>query len=165
MKKIILIVLVFIVSLSLAGVAMALPPKPPASICLDTTGGGNTMGVLALVVKPSSTIKFSDGTQKFYSIQGALVDSPAVYSPLVGSGYMEGNIFHFVFNSTYNLSGTPYFIQGEGFLDVMAHTGTSNVYISFTGNHNYPLTQVPCTNYEILSEGSEPEGSDLLLQK
>ncbi|MGZ3880231.1 MAG: hypothetical protein ACXVBF_02780 [Flavisolibacter sp.] len=168
MKKIVLTMLVFVVSLSLTGVAMAAAPKPPASFCLDTaTGGVGTMGVLALVVKPSSTIKFLDGTQKFYSIQGALID-PSIYGPLVGSGYMEGNIFHFTFSTTYFYSGYTDFWQMEGFWDVIAHTGTLYGYQSFGGasfSYTFSLTQVPCTNYQILSEGSEPEGSDVLLHK
>ena len=150
-----------------SSLAMAVAPKPPASFCLDTTGGGITTGILAFVVKPSSNIKFLDGTQKFWSIQGALIDPP-IYSPLVGSGYMEGNIFHFTFSITYYYSGYTNFYQTEGFWDVIAHTGTLYAYQSFGGasySYTFSLTQVPCIDNEILSEGSEPEGSDVLLHK
>jgi hypothetical protein len=147
MKKILSTVLVFVVSLSLAGVAMAAAPKPPAKICLNAGGGG----IFALVVKPSSNIKMLDGTQKFYSIQGAIIapgNNPTM--PLVGSGYMEGNVFHFTFNSTYDSLNTAYFVQAEGFWDVIALGGTTYMYISASGNFTSPLSQVSCTDYDIL---------------
>jgi hypothetical protein len=156
MKRILSTVLVFVVSLSLAGVAMAAAPKPPTSICLYTGGGG---GVYALVVKPSSNIKMFDGTQKFYSIQGAIIAS--VNMPVHGSGYMEGNVFHFTFNSTYNISGTPYFVQVEGFWDVIAKGGSAYAYISASGNWSYSLSQVDCDNYDIVYS-QENEGSPYL---
>jgi hypothetical protein len=158
MKKIVLTMLVFVVSLSLAGVAMAAAPKPPANICLNAGAGG----VYALVVKPSSTIKFLDGTQKFYSIQGAIIAS--VNMPVVGAGYMEANVFHFTFNATYDLSGTPYFVQVEGFWDVVALTGTAYQYISATGNHTDSLTKVDCTSYDIVYS-QENGGSPYLPSK
>jgi hypothetical protein len=160
MKKIVLIVLVFTVCLSLAGVAMAVVPKPPASICLDT----GAAVVFSLVVKPSSAIKMLDGTQKFWSIQGALL-SPGVDFPVIGSGYIEGNVFHFTLNGTYNITGTANWIQAEGFWDVIAHTGTMYIYITASGNWTFPLSQVPCTDYDILFLGSGAEGSPLLPPK
>ena len=75
---------------------------------------------------------------------------------------MEGNVFHFTLTGTYNLTGTAYFIQGEGFWDVIAHTGTMYAYISATGNWTFTLSQVPCTDYDILFLGSGAEGSPLL---
>jgi len=146
MKKILSTILVFVVSLSLAGVAMAAAPKPPASLCLNAGAGG----VYALALKPGKNIKMLDETEKFYSINGAIIVAGiALYMPLVGSGYVEGNVFHFTFNSTYNLSGTPYYVQAEGFWDIIAMTGSAYVYISATGNHSYSLSQVSCTDQVI----------------
>ena len=127
-----------------SSLAMAAAPKPPANICLNNSSGS----VFSIVVKPSSTIKMSDGTQKFYSIQGAVIAS--VNMPLVGAGYVEGTVFHFNFNGTYNISGTPYFFQMEGFWDLIAKTGTMYAYISATGNWVWTLSQVSCTDYDIL---------------
>ncbi len=155
MKKIISMILVFIVSLSLVGVATAAALKPPASVCLNAAGGG----IYALVVKPSSAVKMLDGTQKFYSIQGAII--VGFNMPLVGSGYMAGNTFHFSFTSTYNNAGTPVYIQAEGFYDVVAKTGTEYIHYSNSGDFVNPLTPVPCTNYDILY-GQEIVGSQFL---
>ncbi len=156
MKRILSTVLVFVVSLSLAGVAMALPPRVPATICLNAATGG---GVYALLIKPSGNIRMLDGPEKFYSIQGAIV-VPGLFMPLSGSGYMVegGPVFHFSFNSTYNISGTPYFVQAEGFWDVVAKAGAAYTYISATGNHTYSLSAVSCTGYDILYS-QENQGS------
>jgi hypothetical protein len=139
MKKILPTILVFVVSLSLAGVAMAIAPNPPRNICLYAGSGG----VYAFLVKPMGNINFFDGMQKFYSIQGAII--AAVNMPIVGSGYVEGNVFHFVFNSTYNISGTPYFVRAEGFWDLVALTGSAYVYDSATGNWINSLSEISCT--------------------
>lgn len=160
MKKILSTILAIVVSLSLAGVAMAAAPKPPASICLDTS----SLVIFSLATKATGNIKMEDGAQKFYSIQGAYL-APSVYFPVVGSGYMEGNIFHFTLTGTYNVSGTPNWIQAEGFWNVTAHTGAMYAYITASGNHTYTLSQVPCTDYDILFLGSGAEGSPLLPRK
>ncbi len=162
MKRMLSTMLVFVFSLFLVGTAMAAAPKPPASLCLNAGGGG----IWVLVVKPSSSIKMEDGAQKFYGIQGGIIGS--VSMPLVGSGYMEGGVFHFTFNSTYNSSGTPYFIQAGGFWDVTALTGSLYAYYSFSGNHSGPLSQLPCTDYETLgtlhSQGNTGSDWDIPLK-
>jgi hypothetical protein len=145
MKKILLTILVFVVSLSLAGVAMATAPKPPASICLQASSS-----FYVFAVKPVGNLKMLDETEKFYSIRGAIIATPTLNMPLVGSGYVEGNVFHFTFNSTYNLSGTPYYVQAEGFWDVIAQTGTMYAYISLSGNWTWALSAVPCTGQVIV---------------
>ena len=163
MKKIVLIMLVFVVSLSLAAVAMAVAPKPPASICVHVFGPGLEAGVYALAVKPGPNIKLADGTQKFYSIQGALIDLSPVYSPVVGAGYMEGNIFHFTLNTTYHYSGTPNFIQWEGLWDVIAKTGSMYGYFSISGSrYSLTLEQVDCTG-EVIVYSEENARSPYLL--
>jgi len=159
MRKILLMILVFVVSLSLSGVATAAALKPPANICLDTGAGL----IYSLVVKPGSAIKMQDGTQKFYSIQGALLTpSAALFGAAVGSGYMEGSVFHFTLTGTWNLSGTAHWMQGEGYWDVVSHTGTMYAYFTTSGNWTFTLSQVPCTDYDILNQGLGAEGSPLL---
>jgi len=147
MKKIVSAMLVFVVSLSLGGLAMAAASKPPASFCLNA----GSLGVYVLVVKPSSSIKMSDGVQKFYSLQGAIIaigNHPTM--PLIGSGYMAGNVFHFTFNSTYDNSGIPAWVQAEGFWDVITHTGTVHQYVSIGSNITSALSQVLCTGSDIV---------------
>ncbi len=156
MKRILLTILVSVLSLSLAGVATAAPPKPPKSLCINTCCSGG--GVFALVVKPSASIKMLNGTQKFYSIQGANIAD--INMPVVGAGYMEGNTFHFTLNSTYNSSGTPYFIQEEGFWDVISKTGTMYAHFSAGANYTYSLSEASCTDQDILYR-QEDEGSPL----
>jgi len=117
MKKIVSTMLVSVVSLTLAGLAMAAAPKPPASICLDLGVGA----VYCLAMKSSSAVKMSDGTQKFYNIQGAIV-SGATW-PIVGSGYIEGTVFHFSVNGAYNNSGTPQWVQQCTLMSVLAEIG------------------------------------------
>ena len=145
MRNILSTILVFILSLSLVGVAMAAAAKPPASFCF-TPGYGF---IYALVVKPSSNIKMSDGTEKFYKIQGGFIGG-GFNTPVAGSGYIEGNIFHFTVDSTYTDSGTARYIKGEGFWDPIAKTGTMYAYFSVSGNWIFPLTEETCSNYQIL---------------
>ncbi len=160
MKKIVSTMLVFVVSLSLVGMAMAAGPKPPASICLDT--GASVIMILG--VKPSAAIKMQDGAQKFYSIQGALISLPIpqIFCAAVGSGYMDGDIFHFTLTSTWNNSGTANWMQGEGYWNVTAQTGTMYAYFTVTGNWTFTLTPAPCTDYDLLFQGSGAEGSPFL---
>ncbi len=157
MKKILSTILVFVVSLSLVGAAMAAAPKPPKSICLNTLG---TTAVYVLYMKPGGNIKMSDETEKFYSIYGAIIALPTLNMPLVGSGYVEGNVFHFTFNSTYHFLVTPYYVQAEGFWDVIANTGTMYAYISATGNWAWTLQAVPCTDQVVAY--SQESGAALL---
>ncbi len=157
MKKIVSTMLVFVVSLSLVGVATAAALKPPASICLSAGG----VGVYVLGVKPSSAIKMSDGTQKFYGIRGAIIapgGDPTM--PIVGAGYMVANVFHFSFNGTYDTSGAAEWVQAEGFWDVVSLTGTVHQYISAgPSNITNALSQVSCTGYDIVysqGDGASP---------
>jgi hypothetical protein len=156
MNKILSIIVVFVVSLSLAGVAVALPPRAPTTICLQTV---NTATVYVLVMKPGTNVRLSDGVMKFYDIQGAIITSPGpsgINMPLAGSGYVEGNVFHFTFDSTYHIDNTPYFVQAEGLWDVVAKEGTMYAYISISGNFAWSLQQVSCTDQVVLySEESE----------
>jgi len=156
MKKLLLITLVFVVSLSLAGVALAARggPRPPASICLNAVGYGV---IFALLNKPAGNIVMSDGTEKFYSIQGAFMEFGCNF-PVLGSGYVEGNVFHFTLDGTYAHYGPIYFLQAEGFWDVVAHTGNAYVHYSFGTDYNFTLQQVPCTGENIVYS-QENQGS------
>jgi hypothetical protein len=75
MNKILSIIVVFVVSLSLTGVAAALPPRAPTTICFSTVE--NEFGSeFSLLIKPMGNIKMSGGPV-VYSIQGVYFD-PAI---------------------------------------------------------------------------------------
>ncbi len=98
MKKHLLVTLIFVVSLSLAGVAMAgsAAKQPPTVSCWD-------WGVFRTVlsIKPfSGNIAISEGTTKFYAIHGELSNGSSFSAPVSGTGHMTGNIFHFSLTGT-----------------------------------------------------------------
>jgi len=118
MEKLISIMLVFVVSLALAGVAMAAKPAPAAVSCWDWSNGFKTV----LSIKPwSGDIAISGGKIKFYAIHGeVLVDSDS--APVSGTGHMQDNIFHFSFTGTFHL-GRVWTYEFVGFWDVVSKTG------------------------------------------
>jgi hypothetical protein len=123
MKKIFLAVLVFALSLSLAGVAMAAAPKPPANICLGWSG---LTGVL--YIKASGNTTSSVGKVKFYTIVGEITNSGSYSAPATGTGHMKGNVFHI------GITGFNKYVDGrvwlyilEGFWDVVNKTGTGSL--------------------------------------
>ena len=118
MKKLISIMLVFVVSLALAGVAMAAKPAPAAVSCWDWSNGFKTV----LSIKPwSGDIAISGGKIKFYAIHGEV--SVGSYSaPVSGTGHMQDNIFHFSFSGTLS-SGRIWTYEFVGFWDVVDKIG------------------------------------------
>ena len=118
MKKLISIMLVFVVSLALAGVAMAAKPAPAAVSCWDWSNGFKTV----LSIKPwSGDIAISGGKIKFYAIHGeVLVGSYS--APVSGTGHMQDNIFHFSFSGTLS-SGRIWTYEFVGFWDVVDKIG------------------------------------------
>ncbi len=142
MKRILLTILVFVVSLSLTGVAIAASPKPPATICFNTT---ESTSQFSLLIKPMGNIKMSGGPEKFYSIQGLYFDATNGPAALSGSGYMDGSVFHFSLNATYTFEGTAGFFQADGYWDVDAKTGPIYSLWNNTVHYSWTLVQVSCT--------------------
>lgn len=122
MKKLISTMLVFVVSFSLAGVAMAGPAVKPAPVsCWDWSPRGFKT---VLSIKPwSGNIAISGGTIKFYAIHGEVSDG-SYSAPVSGTGHMEGNIFHFSLTGTSLWSGRVWTYEFEGFWDAVNKTGT-----------------------------------------
>ena len=142
MKKILLITLVFVVSLSLAGVSMAAAPKPPATICFNTM---ESQSEFSLLIKPMGNIKMSDGTEQFYSIQGVYYDPTNGAAAVSGSGYMDGSVFHFSLNATYTWQGTAGSFQADGYWNVETKTGPIYSVWNSTVHFTWSLVQVYCT--------------------
>ncbi len=142
MKKILLTILVFVLSLSLAGIAIAASPKPPASICFNIAENQNEFSFL---IKPMGNIKMSGGPAKFYSIQGVFFD-PANDGPAAvsGSGFMDGDVFRFSLNTTYRFQNLAGFGQIDGYWDVVAKTGSMYTYWNSTVRFIWTLVQVSC---------------------
>ncbi len=119
MKKLILIMLVFVVSLALAGVAMAAKPAPEAVSCWYWSPSG--FRTVLSIKSFSGDIAIYGGKIKFYAIHGEL--SVGSYSaPVSGTGHMEGNIFHFSFAGTL-FSGRVWTYEFVGFWDVVNKIG------------------------------------------
>ena len=148
LKKLISIMLVFVVSLSLAGAAMPAHAKslsPPATLCLGT----DVTFVFVLSIKPGANIRMLDGVQSFYSIQGALIDMGYGF-PLVGAGYTtDGNKFYFTLNSAFSLDGEFYSFQAEGRWNIGSKRGMILYHTPDMGNEIFLMEQVPCTDYEM----------------
>ena len=126
MEKLISIMLVFVVSLALAGVAMAAKPAPAAVSCWDWSNGFKTV----LSIKPwSGNIAISGGTIKFYAIHGEVSNGSSLSAPVSGTGHMEGNIFHFSLTGTSLVSGRVWTYEFEGFWDVVNKIG-EGVYLA-----------------------------------
>ena len=120
MKKLISIMLVFVVSLSLAGVAMAAKPAPAAVSCWDWSNGFKTV----LSIKSwSGNIAISGGTIKFYAIHGEVSDGSSYSAPVSGTGHMVGNIFHFSLTGTSMKEGRVWTYELSGFWDVVNQNG------------------------------------------
>ncbi len=144
MKKILLITLVFVFSLSLAGMAAARAKayKPPATICFNIMEGDSEF---SLLIKPMGNIKMSDGPVKIYSVQGLYYDSTNGPGTVIGSGYMDGSIFRFSVNGVYTWQGLAGFFQGDGYWNVDTKTGPMYPFFDAKTHGTWSLVEVPCT--------------------
>ncbi len=147
MKKILLSFLIFVLFLSLAGETMALRAKgPPLNLCLHDV---NHDLHIPLLNKPMGNISLLDGPKKFYSVIGAWIEPGGNNFPLTGSGYVEGNVFHFTLASTYSAPGT-YSFGAEVFWDLEAHTGDMYGLFSDGSEIHYTFEQGSCTEQDIV---------------
>ena len=145
MKKIISTMLVFVFSLSLAGVAIAASPKPPANICFTTVESPNVE--LSLLIKPMGNIKMSGGPEKFYSIQGLYYDPTEGPAAVIGSGYMDGSVFHFSLNGIYTWQGLAGYFQADGYWNVDTKAGPIYTFWDSTTHVTWSLVEVSCTEH------------------
>jgi len=108
MKRLVMILLVLVLSLSLAGVAPAATPKIKSQECLDVATGFATV---SMGIKAGVTIKKASGKVKFYAINGEFTNHLGGFSaPLVGTGHMTGTVFHFSATCTGLWPGTAFVI-------------------------------------------------------
>jgi hypothetical protein len=98
------IIFTMILVLALAGAALAAGPKVPKTVCLQIAGPGGF--ILSMAIKTAGTVKKGSGPVKFYSINGEFNNVGVVSTPVVGTGHMNGNIFHFSASGTGFLSGS-----------------------------------------------------------
>ncbi len=145
MKKILSTMLVFIVSLSLAGVAIAGSPKPPANICFNTVENQNVE--FSLLIKPMGTIKMSGGPEKIYSVQGLYYDPTSGTGTVVGSGYMDGSVFRFSLNAVYTWQGLAGYFQADGYWNVDTKAGPIYTFWDSTTHVTWSLVEVSCTEH------------------
>lgn len=145
MKKTVGILLAVVVTMFFALNANA-GPKPPKYICFNWSPA---FVQSLVVIKPAgNTAPYAGGRIKFYSINGEFVttDINNVSAPLVGTGHMDGDTFHFsVTGSTYSteFTLTQVAFHLEGFWNVTTKTGTGS---GLTVFHN-PWTSAPGTDF------------------
>jgi hypothetical protein len=160
MKKIFLTILAVVVTLSLVGGAAAGGPKAPQSLCLNVP---NRTMLFNIVTKPGGSMKISGNqTVKFYDIQGNTSDGP-ISAPITGTGYMNGDIFHF--NCTAVLYANPetISISGDAYFNVTNGTGDMYLLRFSTGGIlplNVQLQAVPCSSVTIPNSEPTSELSD-----
>jgi hypothetical protein len=147
MKRILFVLLALVLTLSLAGGALAANPKPPNRLCLELETFG-TPNQLTLSIKPSGTVKTSGNTSvKFHSITGEFCGVPGVNIesiPLTGGGHVnDSGVFHFsVTGSALYSTGDnqiwTYFFEGKW--DLVNNTGTYSTHnFSSGGEHNVKI--------------------------
>ena len=103
MKRTCLILLAMVLSLSFTTFALAASTTvPPKAICM--TDGIYTY---VLVTKLAGTVKTSQGTVKFYNINGEHYANDASI-PITGTGHVKGTKFHF------SCTGSTYWASGSG---------------------------------------------------
>jgi hypothetical protein len=124
MKKLILVVLVFVFSVSSVGVAMA-ASRPPTKICLDWSP--DILFTVLSIKSFGGNITISGEKIKFYAIHGEASNQSDFSVPVSGTGHMDGDIFHF------SLTGSGLWVDGrlwsllcEGFWNVLNQTGTGS---------------------------------------
>jgi hypothetical protein len=107
------IILGMILVLALAGAALAAGPKVPKAVCLQIAGPSGF--ILSMIIKTSGTVKKASGPVKFYSINGEFNNVGVVSTPVVGTGHLNGNIFHFSASGTgfYSGSSVVYCMEAE----------------------------------------------------
>ncbi len=132
MKKILLITLVLVISLSLTGAAMARArgPKVAPLTCLSWTMGSFKT---VLSIKPwSGNIAVFGEKIKYYAIHGELSNGFDFSAPLTGTGHLDGNIFHFSLISVGQYAGFLDTVHFEGYWDVVSQTGNGMYNITYT---------------------------------
>lgn len=128
MKTTRLILSALALSLCFTTCALAASTKvPPASVCLTDEDGIS----LPLTIKLAGKIKTAGGPVIFYNINGEyLAPTMSIRIPLVGSGHVLGNEFHFSITGTTRwVDDTFYTVLAEGFWNLADTTnpvGTLN---------------------------------------
>jgi len=125
MKKLLLVTLFLILSVSLVEVAMA-TSKPPAKLCLHWSPQ-NFYSVLSIKSFGGNVTIFGEEKIKYYAIHGEATNQGSFSAPVSGTGHMDGDIFHF------SLTGSAEWTDGrvwsyhiEGFWNVVNNTGTGS---------------------------------------
>lgn len=136
MKKVLLTILAAFVAFSFTGSVMAKGPKAPKNLCISTSPDYLTF---ILGTKKGAKIVAGDTKIDMCIVQGIIAGVPA---PLIGSGYMDGDIFYFNVSTalTSNLKAT-------GIWDVVNETGILVVNITEEDPTSFTSTQyqiIPC---------------------
>jgi hypothetical protein len=147
-----LILSTLVLSLSFTTCALAASTKvPPASVCLTDENGSS----FPLTIKLAGKIKTAGGRVKFYNINGEyLAPIQSIRIPLVGTGHVLGNEFHFSITGTTRwVDGIFYTVLAEGFWNLANSTnpvGTLNLrwvtnQSATTSGNSYTLSLTDCS--------------------
>lgn len=157
MKKVFLAILLVFVAFFFTGAAMASDPvaKVPKSMCLNVPA---TDVVFSIATKAGGSMKISGNQKiKFYDIQGNYFDG-VTSTPIDGSGYMNGNIFHFSFRGLLYTAPDALSISGDAYFNISAQTGSINILLrtdAGVGERIWTVEAVPCSSVTI--PYSEPQ--------
>jgi hypothetical protein len=146
MKRFSLILLA--ITLSLTATAQgASTTTPPKSVCLTD---GNY--IYPLTIKPSGTVKMSDGRVKFYNINGEYFFPGIASFPVTGSGHVKGTVFHFSLTGNSYVSGAYWTALLEGSWDLAQPSNpVGTVYVhqisnfGSGGGSTYSLSLTDCS--------------------
>jgi hypothetical protein len=126
MKKTLLILMALLLSLSVAGAALAGGANPPKALALKWDPWNE---VDLLTIKMNAPLKTADGKVKFYTIAGNhlwLSDPAEMSIPIAGAGHVipGTTTFHFSYSGSYKSGSSFYGLMCEGDYDLFLGTGT-----------------------------------------
>jgi hypothetical protein len=143
----VLTLLVFLLSFFLVGSAVAATPKPPAIACFKW----DTMGFATMISTKvaTKTIQTATSSVKFYSVIGETLPIGGSGFPVVGSGHMNGDVFHFSFSGSIGNAASFYTLTAEGKWNTSTASGTISyriVGLEINKHGHHALISIPCTD-------------------
>jgi hypothetical protein len=160
MKRTLILLMILGLSLGLAAPAPAAAPKVPTSLCFHW---GDLDDTTSLVIKKGSSVTMTSGKVSYYNLSGKHLiprDTP-ITVPLIGTGYVQGNVFHFSFTGAAAFDAgsglQTHSLSVDGSWDLVAYTGSINYHWSLPTDGIEAINAMDCkTSLPLQQAGVNP---------
>jgi len=160
MKRTLIFLMILGLSLCLTAPAPAAAPRVPTSLCFEW---GVLEDTTSLVIKKGSSVTMASGNVSYYNLSGKhlIPRATPITVPIIGTGYVQGNVFHFSFTGAAAFDAgsglQTHSLSVDGSWDLVAHTGSINYHWSLPTDGIEAINAVDCKTVSSLqAAGANP---------